>query len=88
MKKLLLLSLTCLFLVTGCTKIEEVLSADEAQELVIEEYRANMGKLDIVKVEKKGNNYIVHWENTDNLEKGMSRVNKKKEVNLIESSIE
>ena len=72
----------------GCTQIEEEISKEEAQELVIEEHSGNIGDVEIVTIEIKNNKYIVEWENKENLEKGIDEVDKKGNVKMIEAEIE
>ena len=72
----------------GCTQIEDEISTEEAQELVIEEYSGNIGDVEIVTIEIKNNKYIVEWENKENLEKGIDEVDKKGNVKMIEAEIE
>ncbi len=64
----------------GCTQIEDEISKEEAQELVIEEHSGNIGDVEIVTIEIKNNKYIVEWENKENLEKGIDEVDKKGNV--------
>lgn len=72
----------------GCTQIEDEISKEEAQELVIEEHSGNIGDVEIVTIEIKNNKYIVEWENKENLEKGIDEVDKKGNVKMIEAEIE
>lgn len=72
----------------ACTQIEDEISKEEAEGLVIEKHIGNIGKVEIISTKVKNNKYIIEWENKDNLEKGISKVNKKGRVEIIEAVIE
>lgn len=92
MKKRLVLIFTIILitvsLLAGCTKIEDEISKEEAQQLVIEEHTGNIGNVEITSIEIKNNKYIVEWENKEELEKGIDEVDKKGNVKIIEAQIE
>ncbi|NBI06383.1 hypothetical protein [Senegalia massiliensis] len=92
MKKRLLLIFTIttmtVILLAGCTQIEDEISKEEAQELVIEKHSGNIGNVEIRYIEIKNNKYIVEWENEENLERGIDEVDKKGNVKMIETEIE
>lgn len=72
----------------GCTQIEDEISKEEAQVLVIEEHSGSIGKVEIKSIEIKNNKYIVEWENEENLEKGTDQVDKNGNLEIIEAEIE
>ena len=92
MKKGLLLTLTIVTItiisLAACTQIEDQISKEEAQQLVIEEHKKNIGNVEIKSIEIKNNKYIVEWENVENLERGIDKVDKKGNVKMIEAEIE
>lgn len=92
MKRKLLLILTSTTIsitsLVGCTQIEDEISKEEAQELVVEERSGNIGNVEIMSTEIKNNKYIVEWENEENLEKGIDEVDKNGNVKMIEAEIE
>lgn len=92
MKRKLLLFITIttisIMLLVGCTQIEDEISKEEAQKLVVEEHSGNIGNVEIMSIEIKNNKYIVEWENKKNLEKGIDEVDKKGNVKMIEAVIE
>jgi hypothetical protein len=77
-------------LLVGCTNIEDVISEEEAKQLVIEKRTTEntYGTVDIISVEIKRNSYYVEWENKENTEWGIDRVTKDGEIKMIEATIE
>lgn len=67
MKKIALL-FSLFFLLAGCSSI----SKTEAEKMVIEKYSNHLGTAKIISTEKDG--YYIQWENTENKEKGTSKV--------------
>lgn len=91
MKKRLFLPLILIIaviLLAACTQIEDEISKEEAQELVIEEHSKNIGNVEITSIEIKDNKYIVEWENVENLERGIDEVDKKGNIKMIQAEIE
>lgn len=74
----------------GCSNIEDVISKEEAKQLVIERRTTENthGTVEIISVEIKRNSYYVEWENKENTEWGIDRVTKDGEVQMIEATIE
>lgn len=77
-----------LFLLVGCTNISEVISEEEAKQLVIEKHMTNIGSPQIISIENNRNTYIVEWENKENKEWGIDKVTKDGEVKMVEATIE
>ncbi len=75
---------------TGCTQIEDEISKEEAQELVIKQHNRNYGKVEIISIETKTDRYIIKWENDENSQKGVDEVHKNGDLNriTIETEIE
>lgn len=82
--------LLMMVLLVGCTNIEDVISEEEAKQLVIEKRTTEntYGTVDIISVEIKRNSYYVEWENKENTEWGIDRVTKDGEIKMIEATIE
>jgi len=77
-------------LLVGYTSIKDVISEEEAKELVIEKRTTEntYGTVEIISVEIKRNSFYVEWENKENTEWGIDRVTKDREVQMIEATIE
>lgn len=91
MKKRLLLIftiITSVILLAACSQIEDQISKDEAEQLVIEERSGKIGMVEITSIEIKNNKYIIEWKNEENLEKGIDEVDKKGNVKMIDAQIE
>jgi len=88
--KMLMFFLLIMVLLIGCTSIEDVISEEEAEELVIEKRTTEntYGTVEIISVEIKRNSYYVEWENKENTEWGIDRVTKDGEVQMMEATIE
>ena len=85
--KFLVATLILLVLV-GCSNIEESISKEEAQKLVIEKHTNSNGTPVIQTTEIKNNAYYIQWENTSNKESGIDKVTKDGEIEMIEAQIE
>ncbi|HKL43443.1 MAG TPA: hypothetical protein VJ962_12755 [Clostridia bacterium] len=88
--KVLMLFLLIVVLLMGCTDIEDVISKEEAKQLVIEKRTTENtdGRVEIISIEIKSNSYYVEWENKENTEWGIDRVTKDGEVKMVEATIE
>jgi len=88
--KVLIFFLMIMVLLVGCTDIEDVISKEEAKQLVIERRTTENthGTVEIISVEIKSNSYYVEWENNENTEWGIDRVTKDGEVKMMEATIE
>lgn len=88
-KKVIFLLLIMIFLIS-CTNIEDVISEEEAKQLVIDKRTTEntYGTVEIVSVEIKRNSYYVEWENKENTEWGVDRVTKDGKVHMLEATIE
>lgn len=82
--------LLMMVLLVGCTNIEDVISEEEAKQLVIEKRTTEntYGTVEIISIEIKRNSYYVEWENKENTEWGIDRVTKDGEIKMIEATIE
>lgn len=79
--------LISVLLLAGCSSIQNVITEDEAKQLVLYHHYNENGKTEILSVELKNNKYYIEWEIKDNCERGKDSVNKKGEVEMIEASI-
>lgn len=88
-KKVIFLLLMMVLLI-GCTNIEDLISEEEAKQLVIKKRTTEntYGTVEIVSIEIKRNSYYVEWENKENTEWGIDRVTKDSEVQMLEATIE
>lgn len=75
------------FLLAGCSSIQNVISEDEAKQMVLDHHFNHNSKTEIRSVELKNNKYFIAWEIKDNCELGNDSVNKKGEIEMIEASI-
>ena len=89
-KRLLLIFtiITSVILLAACSQIEDQISKDEAEQLVIEERSGKIGMVEITSIEIKNNKYIIEWKNEENLEKGIDEVDKNGNVKMIDAQIE
>jgi hypothetical protein len=77
-----------IFIVSGCNSAELNVSKEKAKSSVIEQHTGMNGKVKILSVELKRNNYIVEWENEENCEKGIDSVDGENgTIEMIEASI-
>ena len=74
-------------MLAGCSPIQNVISEDEAKQLVLNNHYNHPDETEILSVELKNNKYYIEWEIKDNCERGIDRVNKKGEIEMIEFSI-
>ena len=74
-------------LLAGCSSIQNVLTEDEAKQLVVDNHFNHNGKTEILSVELKNNKYYIEWEIKDNCERGIDTVNQNGEIEMIEASI-
>lgn len=88
LRKVLVSVLILTLALTGCSNIEDKISEDEAKELVIEKRSGNVGRVEILSIEKKRDSYIIEWINEENMEKGIDEVDKNKEIKDLELEIE
>jgi len=77
-----------IFLLAGCTNIEDSISQEDAKQLVIEYHTNDNGSPSILSVELKKNSYYVEWVNTGNQEYGLDQVTKDGKIKIIEATIE
>lgn len=75
MKKLVSAMLVSLIVIlSGCNHAESNVSKDQAKSSVIELRKGNIGKVEILSIELKSNNYLVEWENKENCERGIDSI--------------
>ncbi len=77
-----------LFLLFGCSNIEDSISKEDAKQLVIEKHTNHNGRPSIGSLEVKNNAYFVKWENKGNKESGTDKVTKDGEVEMVKAQIE
>lgn len=77
-----------LFILVGCTNIEDSITQGEAKQLVQKQHRNHIGTLSILSIEIKDNTYYVQWENKANKESGTDKVTKDGEVEMVKVQIE
>ncbi len=89
MKQLVTIMLVLLmFIVSSCNSAELKVSEEKAKSSVIEKHTGNNGKVTILSIDLKKNNYIVEWENEENCEKGIDSVDGENgAIEMIEASI-
>jgi hypothetical protein len=88
--EMIIILLMIIALLTGCMPIEDVISEEEAKQLVIEKRTTenSYGTVDIISVEIKRNSYYIEWENKKNTEWGIDRVTKDGKVHMLEATID
>ena len=72
-----------LFILVGCTNIEDSISEEEAKQLVLNQHMEHIGTPSIVSIEIKDNAYFVQWVNTENKESGTDKVTKDGKVKIM-----
>lgn len=77
MKRIVLaLSLLLILVMSGCNKFSEPqITEEEAKSMVIKDHTKHIGKVEIISISHKGNEYIVKWKNKENCENGTDYVN-------------
>lgn len=87
MRKIGLIFLSLIFILTACThSTNKEITEEEAKEIVINCHAGDVGDIDIVSVVTESDKYIVKWEN-EPLEEGVDSINKKTgDLKTIESS--
>jgi len=89
----LIISILLIFVISGCNnfsapKISEELifeekiakeriSEEQAKAIVLKNHTKNIGKVEIISVSHKDNEYLVMWENQENCEHGTDYVDDK-----------
>jgi hypothetical protein len=77
-----------IFIVSGCSSAELKISEEQAKSSVIEHHTGNIGKVEILSVDHKNNNYIVEWKNEGNCENGIDSVDGENgAIKMIKASI-
>lgn len=75
-------------IVSGCNHPELNVSEDQAKSSVIDLRTGNIGKVEILSIELKSNNYLVEWENKENCEHGVDSVDAENgEIEMITAAI-
>lgn len=88
MKKITIMFIFLSFIVSGCNTVELKVTEEQAKSSVIEQHTKNIGKVKILSVDLKRNNYLVEWENEENCEKGIDSVDGESgAIEMIEASI-
>lgn len=83
-----LITAQMLFILVGCTNIEDSISQEEVKQLVQKQHRNHIGTPTILSIEIKNNTYYVRWENKANKESGTDKVTKDGEVEMVKVQIE
>ena len=61
---------------TGCNNFTTPkISEDEVKSIVLKQHNKHIGKVEIISVSHKGNEYLFEWENKENCENGTDYVN-------------
>ncbi|MGG3913349.1 hypothetical protein [Rossellomorea vietnamensis] len=72
--KRIVIACSLLFMI-GCSNFSTPkISEDEARSIVLKEHTKHIGKVKIISVSHKGNEYLVKWENKENCENGTDYV--------------
>lgn len=80
-----ILILVILLVTTGC---EPKITEEQAKSIVIKHHTNENGKIEIISVTHKNNEYIVEWEKKDNCERGIAHINDQNgEMGIREVSI-
>ena len=74
-------------LLGGCSSIQNVITEDEAKQMVVDNHLNQNGQTEIRSVELKNNKYYIEWEIKDNCERGVDSVNQHGEIEMIDASI-
>jgi len=76
MKKIVLaFSISFILVMSGCNNFSKPkISEEEAKSIVLKDHTKHIGKVEIISVSHKGNDYIVKWENKENCENGTDYV--------------
>ena len=75
MKKVAILLLFVVLLMTACSQTESNISEDQAKSIVVDDHKGNNGEVKIISVSHKNNEYIIKWEIKENCESGTDYVN-------------
>jgi hypothetical protein len=68
-------SLLFILLMNGCNNFSTPeISEDEAKSIVLKEHTSHIGKVEIISISHKGNEYLVKWEIKENCENGTDYV--------------
>ncbi|MGN7400094.1 hypothetical protein ACTHO0_09575 [Cytobacillus praedii] len=71
-------SLSLILVISRCNNFSEPkISEEEAKSIVLKEHTKNIGKVEVISVRHKGNEYIVKWENKENCENGTDFIDDK-----------
>ena len=88
MKKLLVLFVGAIFLLSGCSNPEAKISETEAIESVIDFHQRHIGKVELISVNHDDGRYLVEWENEENCEYGKDYVDDQNgEIEMGETTI-
>ncbi|MEK5080743.1 hypothetical protein MKX73_17610 [Solibacillus sp. FSL W7-1436] len=79
--------LIAVLVLAGCSSIQNVITEDEAELLVLDNHYNHNGKTEIISVKLKNNKYYIEWEIKGNCERGVDSVNQNGEIEVIEASI-
>lgn len=74
-----------LLLMTACSKNS---SQEQAEKIVIKENSNHNGTAKIIDVKKENKNFIITWENKDNLSKGVDLIDSDGNIKIIEATVE
>ena len=87
-KKITTIFIFLVFIVSGCNTVELKVTEEQAKTSVIKQHTKHIGKVKILSVDLKRNNYLVEWENEGNCEKGIDSVDGESgAIEMIEASI-
>jgi uncharacterized membrane protein YkoI len=69
----IILVLLVSIIIYGCNK-EPKITEEQAKSIVIKDHDKNIGEVKIISVIHKNNKYIVEWENKENCENGIDKI--------------
>lgn len=77
-----------LFSTSGCENVDPKITEEQAKSIVIENHTDNQGKVEIISVTYKKNEYIIVWEKIANCENGIDYIDDQSgEVKRAETTI-
>jgi hypothetical protein len=77
-----------IFIASGCSSAELKISEEQAKSSVIDHQSGNIGKVEILSLELKSNNYLIEWKNEENCENGIDSVDGENgAIKMIKASI-
>lgn len=73
---------------SGCEQRNPEITKEQAKTKVIEHHKIKNGMIKIRSITHKNNEYIIEWENKDNCEHGIDKVDDQNgKIKMVEASI-